>query len=106
MKKIPCEECISLAICVGLHKIKCKILYSFICLTTTDSGFRGYREGVAEEVYSTLHKYIRSTYYRLQEIELESDTDPNNHKFPFHEQRLLKYKKDLEDMIDGSYKPR
>ena len=102
MKQIPCEECISLAMCVSLHTIKCEILYSFICLTTIRDGFAGYREGVSKEVYSTFHKYIKSTFYKFQEIELKPNTDPNNHRSPFHEQRLLKYKKDLEDALYGS----
>jgi len=31
--KCPCEECISLAICVNRYRIKCEILYHFLCRT-------------------------------------------------------------------------
>ena len=34
--KCPCEECISLAICYNRNRIRCEILYNFLCATRKD----------------------------------------------------------------------
>jgi len=38
MSNLPCEECISLAICYNRHNIKCEDLYRFVNVTIVTGG--------------------------------------------------------------------
>jgi hypothetical protein len=59
-------------------------------------GFVGYKDGVAEEIYNLYNKYIVNTDYQKWAVLLGKNTDPLNHKHPFHETRLYQYKNDWE----------
>lgn len=46
MKKCPCEECISFAICYNIDQIKCEALYRFVSRTSSFI-----QSGVKKEIY-------------------------------------------------------
>jgi len=94
---IPCETCISFAICYQRKVIRCKDLYDFVCITNPLGGFCGYKDGVAEQIYELYRKYISATYYSQNTIYLRKNIDPNNYLSPFHEQRLYKYINDFKE---------
>jgi len=70
---VPCPECISFAICYNAERIRCKILYRFICYTQGGSGYAGIRPNALEEVYRVYGRYVYKTMFDKSQILLTND---------------------------------
>lgn len=70
---VPCPSCISFAICYNAERIKCKILYRFICYTQGGQGYGGIKPNALEEVHRVYGKYVYKTLFSKQTILLTHD---------------------------------
>ena len=76
MKKCPCEECISFAICYQKEVIHCELLYKFVCTTKKSNDVRHeleycfYNKGTGPILHSLYNRYLARTYCGRYEITL------------------------------------
>jgi len=77
MLEVPCEECISLAICYQKNDLNCKDLYEYICNVdhTKYLSFDGYKRGSGTHVTKTFNRYITNTNITGFKITLTKNKD-------------------------------
>ena len=82
MKKCPCEECISFAICYQKEVITCRLLYTFMCTTKKSNDanheleYCHYNKGTGRILHSLYNRYLARTYCGRYEITLsEKETE-------------------------------
>jgi hypothetical protein len=90
--KIPCEECISFAICYNRDTIFCKDLYDFICISKGD--FIKYRRGtdIPVSIFELYGRYLESSRFYQYRVQLSTTKRAYTISLP-HQQLLVYYRR-------------